>query len=85
MERIWRKVIHTSRYLFYVFIESFFYSIVLIGIAGGCSTEVLQKVLESIYFCLILIVGIEEIKTQRNIERLKRELRVRVIQIYYEV
>lgn len=54
-----------------------FYSIVLIGLAGGCSTEVLYKVLESIYYSIVLIVGTDEIKTQRNIDRLKRELRVR--------
>ncbi|KAJ8926420.1 hypothetical protein NQ314_021208 [Rhamnusium bicolor] len=51
-------------------------SVVIIGIASGCSLEVLNKLLESAFNAVVLIVGIDEIKTQRNIERLKRELRI---------
>ncbi|CAG9761897.1 unnamed protein product [Ceutorhynchus assimilis] len=51
-------------------------SLVIIGLASGCSTDVLNRLLKLIYDAIVLIVGIEEAKTQRNIERLKRELRV---------
>lgn len=54
-----------------------FFSVVLIGVAGGSTTLVLLKLLESIFHSMVLIIGIDEIKQQRNIERLKRELRVR--------
>lgn len=53
-----------------------FSSIVIIGIASGCSMEILDQVIEATYNAVVLIVGTEEIETQRNIERLKRELRV---------
>lgn len=48
----------------------------LIGIAAGCTKQVLQKVLQSCFNAMVLIVGLDEIRSQRNIERLKRELRV---------
>ncbi|CAH0561149.1 unnamed protein product [Brassicogethes aeneus] len=48
----------------------------IIGIASGCSVEILTKLLDSVFSAVVLIVGLEEIKSQRNIERLKRELRV---------
>ncbi|KAI4462954.1 intracellular traffic protein-related [Holotrichia oblita] len=51
-------------------------SIVLIGIAAGCTKEVLQKVLQSCFNAMVLVVGFDEICSQRNIERLKRELRI---------
>lgn len=51
-------------------------SLVLIGISSGCTVDVLNKLLESVFNAIVLIVGSEEIKTQRNIERLKRELRI---------
>jgi flagellar biosynthesis protein FliP len=50
-------------------------SLVLIGISSGCTVEVLTKTLDSVFDAVVLIVGVEEIKSQRNIERLKRELR----------
>jgi hypothetical protein len=37
--------------------------------------EVLTKTLDSVFDAVVLIVGVDEIKSQRNIERLKRELR----------
>jgi hypothetical protein len=51
-------------------------SLVLIGISSGCTVEVLTKTLDSVFDAVVLIVGVEEIKSQRNIERLKRELRI---------
>ncbi|CAG9865513.1 unnamed protein product [Phyllotreta striolata] len=51
-------------------------SIILIGVASGCSVEVLNQLLEEIFNTIVLVVGIKELKTQRNIERLKRELRL---------
>ncbi|KAG5877686.1 hypothetical protein JTB14_003841 [Gonioctena quinquepunctata] len=51
-------------------------SIVMIGIASGCSVDVLNQLLEEVFNTMVLIVGIKELKLQRNIERLKRELRV---------
>lgn len=51
----------------------------LIGISSGCTVTVLNKFLQSVYNTLVLIVGTEEIKAQKNLERLKRELRVRVL------
>ncbi|XP_063927858.1 protein fuzzy homolog [Zophobas morio] len=50
-------------------------SLVLIGISSGCTDQVLAQTLNSIFNAVVLIVGTEEIKTQRNIERFKRELR----------
>lgn len=56
--------------------KEFLNSIVLIGVSAGCTVTVLNKFLQSVYHALVLIVGTEEIKAQKNIERLKRELRV---------
>ncbi|KAJ8913472.1 hypothetical protein NQ315_013852 [Exocentrus adspersus] len=56
--------------------KEFVDSVVIIGIASGCSVDILNKLLESVFSSIVLIVGTEEIKTQRNIERLKRELRI---------
>ncbi|KAJ8984368.1 hypothetical protein NQ317_003516 [Molorchus minor] len=47
-------------------------SLVIIGIASGCSVDVLNKLLESVFNAIVLIVGIDEVKTQRNAERLKK-------------
>lgn len=38
--------------------------------------QVLNSLLESVFDSMILIVGIDELKGQRNIERIKRELKV---------
>ncbi|CAH1970623.1 unnamed protein product [Acanthoscelides obtectus] len=51
-------------------------SIVIIGIASGCSLDVLNSLLDIIFDAIVLIVGIDEVKQQRNVERLKREFRV---------
>lgn len=51
-------------------------SLVIIGLASGCSIDVLNRLLQLVYDAVVLIAGINELQTQRNIERLKRELRV---------
>lgn len=50
-------------------------SVILIGISSGCTKEVLNNLLTSVFNSMVLIVGIEEIKSQRIIDRLKRELK----------
>ncbi|XP_066253877.1 protein fuzzy homolog [Euwallacea similis] len=51
-------------------------SLVIIGISSGCSVDVLNRLLRLVYDAVVLIVGIDEAKAARNVERLKRELRV---------
>ncbi|XP_046611942.1 protein fuzzy homolog isoform X1 [Neodiprion virginianus] len=51
-------------------------SILLIAIASGTTNNVLNRFLEAVFSAMILIVGIDEIKNPRNVERLKRDLRV---------
>lgn len=51
-------------------------SIIVIGVASGCSIDVLNRVLVDIFNTTVLIAGMKELKLQRNIERLKRELRI---------
>lgn len=63
----------------YLFFNKLYFSIVLIAISSGSTVEVLNKLLESVFNAVVLIVGIDEMKSQRNIERLKRELRVGVL------
>lgn len=58
------------------------YSLILIGISTGCTSKVLDKLLQSVFNAVVLVVGIDEVKTQKNIERLKRELRVLYYRIY---
>ncbi|KAK4886119.1 hypothetical protein RN001_002390 [Aquatica leii] len=56
--------------------KEFHDSVILIGISSGCTVQVLTKLLESAFNAMVLIVGIEKIKTQKNNERLKRDLRL---------
>ncbi|KAL3265767.1 hypothetical protein HHI36_009968 [Cryptolaemus montrouzieri] len=50
--------------------------VVLIGISSGCTQNVLNSLLNSIFYAMVLIIGIDEIRSQRNIDRLKRELKI---------
>ncbi|GLH01217.1 LOW QUALITY PROTEIN: Uncharacterized protein GBIM_07397 [Gryllus bimaculatus] len=50
-------------------------SVIIIAAACGVSTELLEMLVSSVFQAMIMTVGIEEIRTCRNIERLKRELR----------
>ncbi|XP_065159346.1 protein fuzzy homolog isoform X2 [Atheta coriaria] len=56
--------------------KEYYDSLVFIGISTGCTISVLRKAIECAMQAIILIVGIDEVKSQRNIDRLKRELRV---------
>ncbi|XP_012265355.2 protein fuzzy homolog [Athalia rosae] len=51
-------------------------SILLIAIASGTTNNVLNRFLDAVFSAMVLIVGIDEIKNLRIIERLKRDLRV---------
>lgn len=67
-------------------IVSIFFSFVLIGISTGCTLKVFERLLQSVFNALVLIVGLQEIKTQKNVERLKREIRVvHFVFIYYNL
>ncbi|KAF5284601.1 hypothetical protein FQR65_LT02427 [Abscondita terminalis] len=56
--------------------KEFHDSIILIGISSGCTIQIMTNLLESAFSAMVLIVGIEKIKAQRNNERLKRDLRL---------
>ncbi|GJQ65047.1 fy [Trypoxylus dichotomus] len=69
-------LLHSSMEDYSIVWSEFYDSVVLIGIAAGTSKEILQKVLESTFNVMVLIAGFDEIRSQKNIERLKRELRL---------
>lgn len=48
----------------------------LIGLANGVSTKMMEDFLDSVFNAMVLAVGIDELTTVKNAERLKRELRV---------
>ncbi|XP_063241885.1 protein fuzzy homolog [Bacillus rossius redtenbacheri] len=50
-------------------------SLVLIAAAYGASESLLEQLLTSVFHAMVLTVGIGELRSPRNIERLKRELR----------
>ncbi|XP_063975612.1 protein fuzzy homolog [Diachasmimorpha longicaudata] len=50
-------------------------SITLIAIASGTTKTVLENFIHAVFNAMILVAGIDEIKSSRNIERLKKELR----------
>ncbi|XP_033214814.1 protein fuzzy homolog [Belonocnema kinseyi] len=51
-------------------------TVMLIAIASGTTKCVLNKFLETVFSAMVLVVGIDDIKNPRSIERLKRDLRV---------
>ncbi|XP_047113073.1 protein fuzzy [Schistocerca piceifrons] len=51
-------------------------SVILIAAAHGATEDLLQKLLSLVHSTMIFTVGAEEIKSPRNIERLKKDLRV---------
>ncbi|XP_067009352.2 protein fuzzy isoform X4 [Anabrus simplex] len=51
-------------------------SVILIAAARGASSNLLEKLLVTVFHAMILVVGIEEIRAPKNADRLKRELRV---------
>ncbi|KAF7222312.1 protein fuzzy homolog [Nothobranchius furzeri] len=58
-------------------------SVMLIAVSGGgpsgsCGTEEetrLQRLLENVWSCMVLVLGQDELTNVRNVERLKRDLR----------
>ncbi|XP_015594332.1 protein fuzzy homolog isoform X2 [Cephus cinctus] len=50
--------------------------ITLIAIASGTTKRVLNQFLDAVFSAMILVVGIDDIKNPRNVERLKRDLRI---------
>lgn len=50
-------------------------SITIIAIASGCTKGVLEKFVDATFNAMVMIVGLDEIKNPRNLERLKRDLR----------
>ncbi|XP_076239326.1 fuzzy planar cell polarity protein-like protein [Calliopsis andreniformis] len=56
--------------------KEFEQSIILIVIASGTTKYVLDKFLDAIFGAMILFVGIEELQNTRNIEKLKRDMRL---------
>ncbi|KAF7994517.1 hypothetical protein HCN44_003989 [Aphidius gifuensis] len=54
-------------------------SITLITIASGTTKLVLDNFLNAVFNSMIFVAGIDEIKNPRNIEKLKKELRILTI------
>jgi hypothetical protein len=52
------------------------YSVTLIAAACGASEMLLNQLLTSVFHVMVFAVGIDELRSTRNAERLKRELRV---------
>lgn len=53
-------------------------SVMLIAVSGACSREEeirLQRLLENVWSCMVLVLGQDELVNLRNVERLKRDLR----------
>ena len=50
--------------------------IILIAIASGVTKYVLDKFLDATFGAMILFTGIDEIKNTKNIERLKKDMRL---------
>ena len=50
--------------------------ITLIAIASGTTKQVINKLLDASFNSMVLIVGLKEIEQPRNVERLKRDLRI---------
>lgn len=55
--------------------KEFAESITLIAIASGTTKKNLEMFIDAVFNSMILVVGIDEIKNPRNIERLKKDLR----------
>lgn len=53
------------------------YSIVLVAAASCSSEDILRKLLKAVFSAMLLLIGVDEIRTIRNPDRLKRDLRVR--------
>ena len=59
-------------------------SIILIGSTKNLSEKVLDLLLELVFNAMVVCVGLNELKNPRNIERLKRDIKVNTI-FYYKI
>lgn len=70
-------------YFVYNFLFTFLVcSVVLIGFCSGSTVTILNALLESVFNAMVLVVGLDEIKAMKNVERLKRDLRVTIINVF---
>lgn len=53
----------------------FFVSLILIAVSVLNDELILTEILDTVFNALVLAVGIDDIKTIKNVERLKRELK----------
>ncbi|XP_017885341.1 protein fuzzy homolog [Ceratina calcarata] len=56
--------------------KEFDQSVILIVIASGTTKNVLDKFLDTVYGAMVLFVGSQELKNARNIEKLKKDIRL---------
>lgn len=56
--------------------KEFEQSITLIAMASGVTKYVLEKFLDATFGAMVLFIGIDEIKNIKNIERLKKDMRL---------
>lgn len=63
-------------------IKNIYFSVVLIGVSSGSTVLALSSLLESVFNAMVLTVGLDEIKAMKNVERLKRDLRVDKLYIF---
>jgi hypothetical protein len=52
------------------------YSVILIAVACGAIEMLLNRLLTSVFHVMVFTVDIDELRSTRNAERLKRDLRV---------
>lgn len=51
-------------------------SVTLMAVGSPASEELLHELVQAVFRAMVLSVGLEELKTIRSVERLKRDLRV---------
>lgn len=51
-------------------------SVTLMAVGSPASEELLHELVQAVFQAMVLSVGLEELKTIRSVERLKRDLRV---------
>lgn len=56
--------------------KEFEQSVILIAIASGVTKYVLDKFLDTTFGAMVLFTGIDEIKNAKNVERLKKDMRL---------
>lgn len=56
------------------------YSVTVIAVGSPASDIILQDLVRTVFETMVLCVGLDELKTIRSVERLKRDLRVSTLQ-----